>query len=232
MPDHLHLIVFVEDPKAAQERLAGTLGAYARRFGDRWHRVPEPAPIPDRKHLARQVRYVALNPCRSALCRDPLSWLWSTHRDVVGAVVDPWVTADRLADALGRPRGGFSARHHRYVSGDPSVAPGGTALPVPLPVRGDRDGVLRAAAMATQYVDPADRRSRRRAARAALALGRWMRLPVPVWRSLVDVSRSRAYEWAASVSAADLDAALRCLADPRLRDPVGVAATPTSPLQP
>lgn len=28
---------------------------------------------------------------------------WSTHRDVVGAITDPWIDATRLAHALGRP---------------------------------------------------------------------------------------------------------------------------------
>jgi hypothetical protein len=79
--------------------------------------------------LARQVRYVALNPCRARLVSCPLAWPWSTHRDVVGCVLDPWVTSERLAAALGQRAHGFAARHHAYVSGDPRARVEGTPLP-------------------------------------------------------------------------------------------------------
>jgi hypothetical protein len=80
--------------------------------------------------LRRNVRYVALNPCRASLVRCPLAWPWSTHRDVMGTCVDPWVTADRLAMAFGRSSAGFAEWYHRYVSADPSTVVDGTALPI------------------------------------------------------------------------------------------------------
>lgn len=64
------------------------------------------------------VRYAHVNPCRHGATDDPLRWLWSTHRDVVGAVADPWVSADRLAAALGARRRGFEADFHAFVSMD------------------------------------------------------------------------------------------------------------------
>jgi hypothetical protein len=131
MPDHPHLVLASDDPAAAGQRLARLLGHFGRRFGiwGRVSKVPPPAPIRGGEVLARQIRYVALNPCRAQLLRCPLAWMWSTHRDVVGATADPWVTADRLSLALGTHPRAFAARHHAYVSGDPRARVEGTPLP-------------------------------------------------------------------------------------------------------
>lgn len=131
MPDHPHLVLAAEDPNAARQRLARLLGHFGRRFGiwGRVSQVPPPAPIRGGDVLARQIRYVALNPCRARLVSCPLAWTWSTHRDVLGATVDPWVTADRLARALGMHSRAFATRHHAYVSGDPRARINGTPLP-------------------------------------------------------------------------------------------------------
>ena len=74
------------------------------------------------------MRYTVLNPSRAGIVDDPLSWPWSTHRDVVGAIADPWVTAERLGAALGS-RMASAQDIHAYVSGDPSVAIAGTPFP-------------------------------------------------------------------------------------------------------
>src|SRR5687767_13208298 len=83
MPDHLHLVI----PATENEhRLGGFLGSVSRQLGVRnlWQRLAIPTPLPNRKHLRRTVRYLALNPCRDQLCSDPLEWIWSTYRDVIG----------------------------------------------------------------------------------------------------------------------------------------------------
>lgn len=130
MPDHPHVVSPLDDPEEAQKRLNRLLGQLARRIDVRQlGRASVPQRIEDRPKLLRDVRYVALNPPRARLVDDPLSWLFSTHRDVVGATCDPWVDADRLASALGRPRRGFVEWYHKYVSSDPSVAVDGTRLP-------------------------------------------------------------------------------------------------------
>jgi hypothetical protein len=135
MATHLHLITAWSSSRAAQRRLVKVLSGCARRRSAvegriAWEQVPLPDEIPNAHHLARQVRYVVLNPSRARLVDDPLRWLWSTHRDVMGAVAQPWVTADRLAAAMKRSADGYSADLHRYVSSDPSVNVAGTPPPV------------------------------------------------------------------------------------------------------
>ena len=142
MPDHLHLIARLF--QAARRRLAAILGACARRFGlgNTWELVPEPQVIRTPDKIPRGVRYTHLNCSRPwkprggrvvQLVSDPLVWTWSTLRDSIGAIVDPWVPPERLASALGRPLEGFTEWLHGYVTSDPCVSPTGTTVPRPAP---------------------------------------------------------------------------------------------------
>ena len=139
MPDHLHLLLRGLAPFARQ-RLSDLVRALRRKRDDaadiRWLPVEMPTLVPNAKHAARQVRYLHLNPCRDGLVQDPLAWPWSTHRDAIGAVAKPWVTAEGLALELRRPRDGFESWLHRYVSADPSVAVAGTPPPAVAPASG------------------------------------------------------------------------------------------------
>jgi hypothetical protein len=135
MPTHCHVVAVVPSANLARVRLARILGAANRRCRPpgagpvRWEPVPAPTVVAGRQKLARDVRYVVMNPCRARLVRDPLEWQWTTHRDVLGAVADPWVTASKLARALEQPVDGFGGAFHRYVSGDPSCDARGTLPP-------------------------------------------------------------------------------------------------------
>lgn len=133
MPNHLHLIL-PTDARVAP--MFGLLGGVSKRQRTKhlWDRLPAPSEIPDVHHLKRQIRYIALNPSRARLCRDPLEWLWSSYRDVQGGVHAGWITAERIARAIGENPAGFQERFHRYVTGDPSVAVDGTAPPSPAAV--------------------------------------------------------------------------------------------------
>ena len=109
MPNHIHVLSPSECPDAAQRRLRDVLGGFTRHQHPGsavpvWVPPPIPTTIPDRRHLARQVRYVALNPCRAGLAPDPLTWPWSTHRDVIGAISHPWVPAERLWGSASSPQ--------------------------------------------------------------------------------------------------------------------------------
>jgi len=76
-----------------------------------------------RSKVLRDIRYIAVNPCEARLCSDPLQWLWSTHRELFGAAVDPWLDP-RVRRLMGGPEA-----LHRYVSGHPSVRVEGTPPP-------------------------------------------------------------------------------------------------------
>ncbi len=132
MPNHLHLVVSESEGRPpVRKRIEGFLSAMSRRTKRTrlWQPISEGQIIPDQKHLRRVVRYVALNPCRSKLCRDPLEWYWSTYREVLGAAVDSEQDPKRLARALGVQASEFLVWLHPYVSGDPAVRVEGTPLP-------------------------------------------------------------------------------------------------------
>ena len=221
MPDHLHVVAACDTEADARERLRAILSG-ARRLSHgswlRWEPVPEPSEVPDARHLRRQLRYVALNPCRSRLAQDPLEWLWSTHRDVVGATVDPWVTSSKLGAALEEPNSGFAPRWHAYVSADPSVAVPGTPFPVaaqPTPIACvPLTRIIRAVAAAHRV--PAEKLACRGAARSTfLAMAQasgWT--DVSLLGNIVGASRTTTWRHSRAHQAAA--AAWLCLGDARL----------------
>lgn len=156
MPNHPHVLADVKDPEAARDRFARTCGHLQRMAGvrDLWEPVPPAQVVVGRQKLLRSLRYVALNPPRAGLCGCPLEWLWSTHRELVGAVADRVVPPRRLEDVLGWTGPGFAEWFHRYGSSDPAVRVDGTAMPRPAPPRViptvPLDSIVRAAAVATR----------------------------------------------------------------------------------
>lgn len=134
MPNHIHILVEHPAPGELRLALARLLGQWARLFGPdgfAWQEVPKPELVVGGQKLRRSVRYIVLNPCRAGLTRDPLDWVFTTHRDVVGATADPWVSADFLSRACGFVRPRSAEWWHRWVSGDPSVEIAGTEPPIP-----------------------------------------------------------------------------------------------------
>lgn len=122
MPNHAHLLL---PSSVSADRTPSLLRQALEPVAPgSWERAPNPTPIPDSNHLARQIRYVALNPCRASLCDDPLKWEWSTHLDSVGWSLNPWVPWSRLAPLADTP-----AKWHAYISGDPSAGIRGTPVP-------------------------------------------------------------------------------------------------------
>ncbi len=131
MPNHIHLVAVVKSAEEFRRRVARVLAGFAKACGagPMWIRVASPVVIADPGKLSRQVRYTLLNGTRADFFHDPACAIWSTYRDVIGATLDPWVDVADLAAALGRRVEGFVEWFHGYVSGDPSVAPGGTPPP-------------------------------------------------------------------------------------------------------
>ncbi|MBI4704574.1 MAG: hypothetical protein HY744_26015 [Deltaproteobacteria bacterium] len=225
MPNHIHLVTAPENPGAALLRLGSIISGLRRSNNpaapDAWEPAAPPELVPDAKHLRRLVRYLALNPCRARLVDDPLGWPWSTHRDVIGAIAEPWVDAARVAAALGLTARGFAQAHHAYVSAAGSVCVTGTPFPrpaAPSQIAARPLEALVAAAAAASRATPADvgRRSATRALFLQLA-GRHGWRDAPRLAELCGASR-RAIRWnLGRADGAGLDAAELCLGDERLR---------------
>lgn len=131
MPNHLHIVLYGAHPEAARQILAIELRAFTQsQFpGLRlWEEVPPPEMIQDRKHLARFIRYVHLNPSRARLVDDPLEWEWSTHRDAVGGAAPTWIDLGMLMQIFKADPRKLAEVIHRYVSGDPTVHVASTPL--------------------------------------------------------------------------------------------------------
>jgi hypothetical protein len=133
MTDHIHVVTPERDESEARRKLGAITSALSRSknpaAANTWQPAATKDVTADPQKVARHVRYVALNPPRRGLAKCPLEWVWTTHRDVMGAVTDPWVSPERVAAALRRPMDGFRAWLHDYVSGDSSTRPDGTPLP-------------------------------------------------------------------------------------------------------
>ena len=231
MPNHVHVVLDPDDPDTAALRLARVLSAFSKVFklGELWSSVPAPQPIADVDKLRRQLRYLALNPCRpwgrgeDPLVTDPLQWPWSTHRDVMGAIAPPWVSAERLAAALGNRRQVeyFRNEHHRYVSGDPSVSVRGTEPPRPAPPR--RTALVplaevASAALAATRAPESALRNRGRTRDLFLCMARhqaWT--DIEQLASACGCSRWTVYRAWDREDPPLLAAGLLCLGDPRLR---------------
>jgi putative transposase len=90
MTTHYHLILDVEANRL-QPGMQSLNGPYAQGFnkmhgrtghlhGDRYHAEP----ILSDGHMLGAFRYVARNPVRAGLCRNPTEWMWSSYRGHAG----------------------------------------------------------------------------------------------------------------------------------------------------
>jgi hypothetical protein len=225
MPSHPHLQVETSDPEEARRSLAQQCAALRRRKGPasllRFEPVPEARILCDVPHGSRDARYILLNPVRAGLVDDPLAWPWSTLRDVVGAVADPWVTAPELARSLERAVSRFFPWFHEYVTTDPDVPIPGRLRPQaaePTVVAIDPLGDILAASAAALRLDPLCllRSSRGRTLFVQLAARHGWR-QTQLLSTLCKVA-PRTIRWhRARPADPGLDAAAMCLGDPRLR---------------
>lgn len=138
MQNHLHVLALETDPDEARKAMGAELSAWTRRFyptQEIWSLIPIPVRIPDLQNLKRQIRYVHLNPCRAGLVKDPLSWEWSTHRDVTGCVSKPWPDFRTLMRVFESSKAQLGETMHRYISADPSTSVTGTPM-IRAPLKG------------------------------------------------------------------------------------------------
>lgn len=207
MPDHVHVLAQIEHDIALRS-FARVLSAFRLRmsatgraeFDFEWESLPQPEKVQhDKRHIARTVRYIHLNPTRDALCDDPLEWEWSTHRDWVGAVARPVVDRARWARAMGRRMPSCVKWLHQYVCADVSIA---RPRPVSDPgaqIRAEKDAsldsiasavprVLRSACCDPQEFGPLERRL------FLLAAARWTRYRAPELARFVGCDRTNAWK--------------------------------------
>lgn len=233
MPHHVHMVA--PDGGLVDTRVLGKLLSAVARASPRWtgrgrwwEPVEAPGALPTTDKVMRVTRYAWLNPCRPwsyrghriQLTGDPLRWSWSTLRDTVGAIADPWVPAERLAVAFGWAIGDdLAERLHTYATRDDHVGLEARSFPVRRPTRPAPsctvDAILRAA-LATTRLPPEALRQRTAARRVAAGLAYdqgWShpRQLAPV----LDVHPKTAPRLARSASPGEVRAAAPCL-EPRL----------------
>ncbi len=106
MDTHVHLVVRTPQPDLANgmqrlngdfalrvNRRRGSRGAvFDGRYGSRL--------LAGDVHLAEVLRYVALNPTRAGLCKQPSAWRWSGHRALAGEIEPPGFLAVGEVHAL------------------------------------------------------------------------------------------------------------------------------------
>jgi putative transposase len=125
MTNHYHVLLRLVDPTLARgmhalntifatrfnmnEELSGHV------FGARYHSQP----VHSRDHLLESFRYIALNPVRAGIVRDPINWPWASYPAIAGACPSPRMLARRavlaefshdearyrswVADGIGKP---------------------------------------------------------------------------------------------------------------------------------
>jgi putative transposase len=111
MTTHYHLLVEVAE-NMLQPGMHSLNGPYAqefnRRHGRKGHLRGGPydaRAILDEVQLVTTARYIARNPVKAEICRDPVEWPWSSYR---GAVADgqgfPFVSNELLLSAFSEER--------------------------------------------------------------------------------------------------------------------------------
>jgi putative transposase len=123
MGNHYHLVV--ETPCANLSRGMRQLnGCYAQCFNRRYNRCGHVFQARFRSILVESdsyllvcCRYVALNPVRAGLCRQPEEWLWSSYRATAGIEAsEGFLASDRLLAQFGSTRKVAQARYRRFVA--------------------------------------------------------------------------------------------------------------------
>ena len=128
MTSHYHLVVRTPNPDLARgmQRLNGSYAAsFNRRHGEEGHvffRRYASRLVQTEAHLLEVFRYVALNPVRAGICRDPADWPWSFYRSVVGRAPRPdFLAADWLLMLFGNDAERARDRFRDFVASAPDA---------------------------------------------------------------------------------------------------------------
>jgi REP element-mobilizing transposase RayT len=128
MSNHYHLVIETRAPTLGQGmRRLGTVHAqvFNRRratcghvFQERYGRVP----VRTDAQFAQLLRYVAFNPVAARLCRDPMTWRWSSHRLLLASGEAAATSRARVEELLEPWGGSPGARYAQlFATGDESL---------------------------------------------------------------------------------------------------------------
>ena len=119
---HYHLLVATPQPNisAGMQYLGGRYGQWAN-----WHREERSHVFAGRfgsrlvvneSHALEVHRYIALNPVRAGLVRDPEAWRWSSLPAILGLAEAPaFLDVDAVFDELGSTRSAARRRLRRFI---------------------------------------------------------------------------------------------------------------------
>ena len=165
MSTHLHLMWEVETLAAAEQRtrlVRRRLNSTADQRGVALLDEPHFQVLPDDYAVMRYLAYTHGNPVTANMVNDPLSWAFSSHRDVLGLRFASWFSPAR---AIARLSGPLSrAWLHRTAKG--TISPPDMVAPSPLEWPTEPFELIRRAVGAVFGMTAEDMRAPKRGARA------------------------------------------------------------------
>lgn len=127
MDNHFHLVL--QTPKAnlapGMQRLCGAYAQYYNRAQERRGHVFDARygsqHIQTEAQFLEAIRYLALNPVKAGICREPAQWRWSGYGALVGlAPEQSWLVLSEIREILGGP---LPEQARAFVEGDGIVHP-------------------------------------------------------------------------------------------------------------
>jgi len=120
MPNHYHLTLLNLQPNLseAMQHFNGEFGGWwneaHRRCGHVYQGRFKDQIVQDDDYVRSLTRYIALNPVRAGLVRQPEDWLWSSYRFITGAATAPsFLLTQRVLARFGP--GPVSDQRQRYI---------------------------------------------------------------------------------------------------------------------
>jgi putative transposase len=123
---HFHLLLTTPNANLA-EGMHRLNGLHAQAFNDRHEQFGHVfqgryhAKVVDADgHFLELFRYIALNPVRAGLCREPADWRWSSYPSAIGwAATPPFLDLARVLDLFATDRRVARDRLRDFVEGRP-----------------------------------------------------------------------------------------------------------------
>lgn len=122
MPNHYHLLVETGAPTLSRG-MRHLNGVYTQWFNRRHGRTGhvfqgrfKAILVEKESHLLEVARYVALNPVRAGLARDPGDWAWSSYRATAGEALRPvYLSVDWILSQFDAHPGQAAAAYRAFV---------------------------------------------------------------------------------------------------------------------